>query len=337
LFVFFCSLKKDLLMPTTIVTPSKIITTSRVAYSLTAFTIISYSSDLVAHLHLVKTTVGYLATAKNTTQHNTIQVQSTMNLSYLFSSSWQRVVRATAAHRLQNWRPKTETTRLLSSNFVKIVEVGPRDGLQNEPNPISTPQKVQFITQLAHAGLHVIEAGSFVSPKWVPQMADSTQVMEALQVWRQSQSSSTQQYDAHSNDPSIIPTHPTTNPSPLFSCLVPNLQGLQQAIACQADEVAIFASASPEFSLMNLNCTLEESLERFTRVADLAKELQIPMRGYVSCVVACPYSGQVAPSRVAHVVEQLLRLECHEISLGDTIGVGTPGSTRAMLDAVKVR
>jgi hydroxymethylglutaryl-CoA lyase len=226
----------------------------------------------------------------------------------------------------------------LSSNFVKIVEVGARDGLQNEPNPISTPQKVQFITKLAHAGCQFIEAGSFVSPKWVPQMADSAQVMEALHVWRQSsQSTSTQEHDAHSN-PSIRSTHPTNpNPSPLFSCLVPNLQGLQHAIACQADEVAIFASASPEFSLKNLNCTLEESLERFALVADLAKELEIPLRGYVSCVVACPYSGQIAPSRVTHVVEQLLMLGCHEISLGDTIGVGTPGSTRAMLDAVKVR
>jgi hydroxymethylglutaryl-CoA lyase len=228
------------------------------------------------------------------------------------------------------WTRQTET-RLFSSDFVKIVEVGPRDGLQNEPNPISTQQKVQFITKLAHAGCHVIEAGSFVSPQWVPQMADSQQVMEALQVWRRE--TQTQHSNQHSS------TTSTTNilPNPLFSCLVPNLQGLQQAIRCQADEVAIFASASPAFSQTNLNCTIEESLERFKPVARRSKEHQIPLRGYVSCVVGCPYAGPIAPAAVAYVVEQLLTLGCHEISLGDTIGVGTPGSTRAMLDAVKVR
>jgi hydroxymethylglutaryl-CoA lyase len=255
-----------------------------------------------------------------------------MHRSLPFSSSWQRVLRATAtatARRRHQRRMPTESRRLFS-NFVKIVEVGPRDGLQNESNPISTQQKIQFITRLADAGCPVMEAGSFVSPKWVPQMADSSQVMDALQVWRR-QTQPQPQPQPQPQDAN------TTRRSPLFSCLVPNLQGLLQAIKCQADEVAIFASASEMFSQTNLNCSIEESLERFTVVAHHAAEQKIPLRGYVSCVVACPYAGAVAPAAVAHVVEQLLQLGCHEISLGDTIGVGTPGSTRAMLDAVKVR
>lgn len=242
----------------------------------------------------------------------------------LSSSSWwqqqqQRTAAAAAAVVVNNCRRRFLSHQ--TNHFVKIVEVGPRDGLQNEPTLISVEDKVDLITRLANAGCHVIEAGSFVSPTWVPQMADSQHVMKALHDWRSQQ----QQQQRNTK-------------TSLFSCLVPNRQGLEQAMACQAlDEVAIFASASPAFSQRNLNCTIEDSMERFALVAQECKNHQIPLRGYVSCVVACPYSGPVAPAAVAHVVEQLLQLGCHEISLGDTIGVGTPGTTRAMLDAVKVR
>ena len=206
----------------------------------------------------------------------------------------------------------SKTSRCLSSLIprrVKIVEVGPRDGLQNEPKFVETRDKITLITKLAEAGCPVIEPTAFVSPKWVPQMADSKEVMHGLSI-----------------------TNGTT-----LSCLVPNLQGLERAVKAGCHEVAIFGSASESFSQKNINCSIDESMERFVQVAQAAKEQNIPLRGYISCVVGCPYEGDIAPQVVANVAGRLAELGCHEISLGDTIGVGTPGSTVKMLEATQVR
>ncbi|MCL6415278.1 hydroxymethylglutaryl-CoA lyase [Aestuariirhabdus sp. Z084] len=189
---------------------------------------------------------------------------------------------------------------------VRIVEVGPRDGLQNEQQPISTEVKVQLIERLARAGLRTIEAGSFVNPKWVPQMAGSDEVFRAMK--RQDEVS--------------------------YAALTPNLKGAERALEVGASELAIFAAASEAFSQKNINCSIDESLQRFTPVMDVARKAGVPVRGYVSCVVGCPYEGEVDPSLVARVSRQLLELGCYEISLGDTIGVGTPASVNVMLDAV---
>lgn len=201
-----------------------------------------------------------------------------------------------------------------SSNDVKIVEVGPRDGLQNEPGQISTDQKVELVHRLAKAGCSYIEAGAFVSPKWVPQMADSGDVLKKLS------------FDGNSTRPTI-------------ACLVPNKKGLEQAMQYRdiVDEIAIFGAASEGFSQRNIACSIDESMERFRAVIDAAKENNLRVRGYVSTVIACPYDGPVAPAQVAKVVEQMMDLGCYEISLGDTIGVGTPGTTRKMLNDVLVR
>jgi hydroxymethylglutaryl-CoA lyase len=205
-------------------------------------------------------------------------------------------------------------TKSPSDYDIKIVEVGPRDGLQNEPRPISVEEKVTFIHKLFEAGCSVIEAGAFVSPKWVPQMADSDQVFSNLK---------------YSND---------DNDRPYLSCLVPNAKGMEQALqAPLVNEIAIFASASEEFSQHNISCSVEESIKRFQPVIEMAKANDLPVRAYVSTVVGCPYQGPVAPSQVAALVEDLLQMGCYEISLGDTIGVGTPGSIRSMLDEVLVR
>ncbi|CAH8327365.1 unnamed protein product [Eruca vesicaria subsp. sativa] len=198
--------------------------------------------------------------------------------------------------------------------FVKIVEVGPRDGLQNEKNIVPTSVKVELIQRLVSAGLPVVEATSFVSPKWVPQLADAKDVMDAV----------------NTLDGARLPV------------LTPNLKGFEAAVSAGAKEVAIFASASESFSLSNINCTIEESLLRYRDVATAAKELSIPVRGYVSCVAGCPVEGAVPPSKVAHVVKELYDMGCFEISLGDTIGIGTPvsvlinesGSVVPMLEAV---
>jgi hydroxymethylglutaryl-CoA lyase len=189
--------------------------------------------------------------------------------------------------------------------------VGPRDGLQNEPNCVETHDKITLITKLAEAGCSVIEPTAFVSPKWVPQMADSKEVMQGL-------------------------TATNLNGTTTLSCLVPNLRGLESAIRAGCNEVAIFASASEIFSQKNINCSIDESMERFEQVAQAAKELSVPLRGYVSCVLGCPYEGDISASKVASVAGQLAELGCHEISLGDTIGVGTPGSTVKMLEATQV-
>ncbi|XP_004510817.1 hydroxymethylglutaryl-CoA lyase, mitochondrial-like isoform X2 [Cicer arietinum] len=190
--------------------------------------------------------------------------------------------------------------------FVKIVEVGPRDGLQNEKNIVPTAVKIELIHRLASTGLSVIEATSFVSPKWVPQLADAKDVMQAV----------------HNLGGIRLPV------------LTPNLKGYEAAIAAGAREVAIFASASESFSKSNINCSIEESLARYRAVTRAAKELSIPVRGYVSCVVGCPVEGPISPSKVAYVAKELNDMGCFEISLGDTIGVGTPGTVVPMLLAV---
>ncbi len=189
---------------------------------------------------------------------------------------------------------------------VKIVEVGPRDGLQNEKVNIDLATKVTLIEALAKSGLSMIETGSFVSPKWVPQMADSAQVFAAI------------------NRQNAV----------TYSALTPNLKGFEAAVAAGADEVAIFGSASESFSQKNINCSIAESLARFEPVIAAAKAKDIKVRGYVSCVLGCPYEGEIAPGNVASVAKTLFEMGCYEISLGDTIGVGTPIATQKMLDAV---
>ncbi|XP_072221660.1 hydroxymethylglutaryl-CoA lyase, mitochondrial [Leuresthes tenuis] len=189
---------------------------------------------------------------------------------------------------------------------VKIVEVGPRDGLQNEKTIVPTEAKINLIDLLSESGLPVIEATSFVSPKWVPQMADQLEVMKGIK----------------------------KKPGVSYPVLTPNLKGFQAAVKAGASEVAIFGAASELFSKKNINCSVDESLQRFDEVMKAAKAASVPVRGYVSCVVGCPYEGKVAPEKVAHVAKRLYSMGCYEISLGDTIGVGTPGSMTEMLEAV---
>lgn len=191
--------------------------------------------------------------------------------------------------------------------YVKIVEVGPRDGLQNEAQPVSIEAKVALINALSQAGLPAVEAASFVSPKWVPQMASSDEVMKQ------------------------IDRHPGTS----YPVLTPNMRGLESALACNAEEVAIFGAASESFSKKNINCSIEESLERFIPVCETARNAGVKVRGYVSCVLGCPYEGDIAPEMVASVAKKMLDMGCYEISLGDTVGVGTPHKTAAMLNIVK--
>jgi hydroxymethylglutaryl-CoA lyase len=186
---------------------------------------------------------------------------------------------------------------------VKIVEVGPRDGLQNEKTSLDTETRVQLITQLADAGLSYIEAGSFVSPKWVPQMAGSDKVFQQLPV----------------------------DTATTYAALTPNMQGLERALQCGVREVAVFAAASEGFSQKNINCSIAESIERFKPVAREALSAGLAVRGYISCVVGCPYEGAVHVESVAQVAEQLLAIGCYEVSLGDTIGVGTPASIDRLL------
>lgn len=189
---------------------------------------------------------------------------------------------------------------------IKIVEVGPRDGLQNEPKLVPTNIKVDLINQLSDTGLRVIETTSFVSPKWVPQMADNSDVFSKIE--KRSGIS--------------------------YPCLVPNLKGFEKAVRVGVKEIAVFGAASESFTQKNVNCSVEESIQRFTEVTAAAKKANIKVRGYVSTVVGCPYEGPIKPSAVCKVVEALLDLGCYEISLGDTIGVGTPGTFGKMLDAV---
>eukprot|EP01006_Ploeotia_vitrea_P036349 TRINITY_DN66005_c5_g2_i3.p1 TRINITY_DN66005_c5_g2~~TRINITY_DN66005_c5_g2_i3.p1 ORF type:complete len:320 (-),score=120.19 TRINITY_DN66005_c5_g2_i3:1531-2490(-) len=190
--------------------------------------------------------------------------------------------------------------------FVKIVEVGPRDGLQNEKELVPTSTKIRFINKLSHTGLKVVEATSFVSPKWVPQMGDNDEVMRSIE----------------------------RVPGVSYPVLTPNIEGFKNAIAAGAKEVAIFAAASESFSKRNINCTIEESLERFVPVMEAAKQEGVKVRGYVSCVLGCPYEGDIDPVAVADVANSLLQMGCYEISLGDTIGVGTPAKTVNMIQHV---
>jgi hydroxymethylglutaryl-CoA lyase len=194
-------------------------------------------------------------------------------------------------------------------NSARIVDVGPRDGLQNEPGEVPTEVKLELIERLANAGLSAVEATAFVSPKWIPQMADHTEVLERLR----------------------------RKPGVSYPVLTPNLKGFEAARAAGAKEVAVFGAASEAFSKKNINCTIAESLERFRPIASEAKKSHIKVRGYVSCVLGCPYEGGIAPERVAEVAGALFDMGCYEVSLGDTIGVGTPGKTRAMIEACTQR
>lgn len=203
------------------------------------------------------------------------------------------------------------STNYNSTNFkmptrVRIVEVGPRDGLQNEQQSIDTATKVELIERLAEAGLRVIESGSFVNPKWVPQMADSETVFQ--QILRQ--------------------------PEVSYAALTPNLTGFERAHTVNASEIAVFAAASETFSQKNINCSISESLDRFVPLIKAASRENIPVRGYISCAVGCPYEGEVDTELVSQLAKQLLDRGCYEISLGDTIGVGTAGSVQSLLQTV---
>ncbi len=192
------------------------------------------------------------------------------------------------------------------AEHVTLFEMGPRDGLQNEKAQIATADKIALVDLLSACGFSKIEVTSFVSPKWVPQMADAAEVLAGI----------------------------TRAPGVAYTALTPNLRGFEGALAARADEVAIFGSASEGFSQANINCSIAESLERFAPVMQAAKAAGIPVRGYVSCVTDCPYDGPVAPGQVADVAARLLAMGCYEISLGDTIGAGTPDTIDAMLQAV---
>ncbi|MHC8406598.1 hydroxymethylglutaryl-CoA lyase [Pseudomonas sp. TMB3-21] len=191
-------------------------------------------------------------------------------------------------------------------SHVRLVEVGPRDGLQNEAQPISVTDKVQLVNALTAAGLGYIEVGSFVSPKWVPQMAGSADVFAQIQ----------------------------RQPGVTYAALAPNLRGFEDAIAAGVKEVAVFAAASEAFSQRNINCSISESLQRFEPIMDAARQHGVKVRGYVSCVLGCPYEGDVKPEQVARVARELYAMGCYEVSLGDTIGTGTAGATRTMFEVV---
>ncbi|PWQ99271.1 hydroxymethylglutaryl-CoA lyase [Leucothrix pacifica] len=197
----------------------------------------------------------------------------------------------------------------MSDKNVTIFEMGPRDGLQNEKVMIPTAQKIELINRLSETGLTKIEAASFVSPKWVPQMADGADVLAGIH----------------------------RNSKITYSALTPNLKGYERAKAANADEIAIFASASEGFSQHNINCSIEESIQRFEPIMELAKQDGIPVRGYVSCIVECPYDGAVDPASVASTTARLIALGCYEVSLGDTIGRAKPDEITRMLEAVLTR
>jgi len=192
------------------------------------------------------------------------------------------------------------------SDFVRIVEVGPRDGLQNEKRAVPAATKIELIELLAASGLRSVEATSFVSPKWVPQLADADEVFRGLK----------------------------RREGVRYPVLVPNLQGYERARAAGADEVAVFAAASEAFSRKNINATIDESIARFEPVLAEARKDGVAVRGYVSTVLGCPYQGDVPVADVVRVARRLHELGCYEVSLGDTIGIGTPAKARAMLAAV---
>ncbi|WP_339767510.1 hydroxymethylglutaryl-CoA lyase [uncultured Pseudosulfitobacter sp.] len=195
----------------------------------------------------------------------------------------------------------------MSLGACEIFEVGPRDGLQNESKEISVADKVKLVDMLSRAGFSRIECASFVSPKWVPQMAGSAEVLAGI----------------------------TRGDGIRYAALTPNMRGFEDAQAAGADEIAVFASASEGFSKANINATIAESLERFAPVIEAARHIDLPVRGYVSCVVECPYDGAVTPQAVADVADKLFGMGCYEISLGDTTGKGTPDAVARMLLAVR--
>ena len=208
-----------------------------------------------------------------------------------------------------NSNPLHNITPMRLPKKVRIVEVGPRDGLQNEKQSIPTAIKIELIDRLAGCGLSAIEATAFVSPKWVPQMADAEEVLAGIQ----------------------------RREGISYPVLVPNEKGLDAALAAGATEIAVFAAASEAFSQKNINCTIKTSIERFKPVLARAKGSNVKVRGYVSCVLGCPYQGEVAPAAVADVAWALFEMGCYEISLGDTIGVGSPEKTKAMIEMVARR
>lgn len=189
---------------------------------------------------------------------------------------------------------------------VRMFEVGPRDGLQNEAVTVPAEIKIGLIDRLAAAGLPAVESGSFVSPKWIPQMADTADVLAGI----------------------------TRRPGISYPVLTPNMKGFEGALAAGAEEVAIFGAASEAFSHKNINCSIDDSLARFRPVAEAAQRHGIRIRGYVSCVLGCPYEGEIAPAKVAEVAGKLFAMGCYEVSLGDTIGVGTPIKAATMIEAV---
>ncbi|MBA2655095.1 MAG: hydroxymethylglutaryl-CoA lyase [Gammaproteobacteria bacterium] len=207
----------------------------------------------------------------------------------------------------ENWLT-INTLQTLPSR-IKIVEVGPRDGLQNEIQIIPSAIKIDFINQLSETGLSAIEVTSFVSPKWIPQLADNFEVFTTI----------TKKQQVH------------------YSALVPNLQGLERAIQADTKEVAIFCAASETFSQKNINCTIAESFKRYEKVIELAKQNSIRVRGYISCVLGCPYEGTILPDKVAQLAAELYAMGCYEISLGDTIGIGTPLQTKILIEQVALR
>ena len=194
-------------------------------------------------------------------------------------------------------------------SFVRLVEMGPRDGLQNEPAPVATDIKIALIERLAAAGLKAVEAGSFVSPRWVPQMADSAEIYRRIK----------------------------RLPGVSYPALVPNLKGLEAALEAGIEEAAVFVAASEGFSQRNIACSRAESLERLAPVAKEALARGLRLRGYVSCIIACPYDGPVAPEQVAEMSERLVEMGCYEVSLGDTIGVGTADAVKRVIEAVAAR
>lgn len=195
---------------------------------------------------------------------------------------------------------------MLLPQRVRLVEVGPRDGLQNEARPVSLEDKVRLVNDLTDAGVGYIEVGSFVSPKWVPQMAGSAELFASIQ----------------------------RKDGVTYAALAPNLRGFEDALAAGVKEVAVFAAASESFSQRNINCSISESLDRFLPIMEAARLHGVQVRGYVSCVLGCPYEGDVSPQQVAAVANELYAMGCYEVSLGDTIGTGTPGATRQLFDVV---
>ena len=192
---------------------------------------------------------------------------------------------------------------------VSIVEVGPRDGLQNESEIVSTEVKVELINRLADTGLTRIEASSFVSPKWIPQMGDAEQVLGEI----------------------------SRKESVRYSALTPNMKGFERAVSSRANEVAVFGAASESFTKKNINCTIKESIERFAPIMEAAKKINLPVRGYLSCTLGCPYEGEIAMEKVGELTAEMLDMGCYEVSLGDTIGVGTPLKVKKLIALVAGR